>query len=77
VKITTPTEVLTGDYGIYKAETNTAEVKGNVKIVRGPNTLEGDRAQVDLNTNVSSMFGGEGTGRVKAVFFPGSEKKPE
>ncbi|MCB1681762.1 MAG: ostA-like family protein [Rhodospirillales bacterium] len=77
VKITTPKEVLTGDYGIYRAETNVAEVTGKVKIVRGPNTLEGNRAQVDLNTNVSSMFGGEGTGRVRAVFFPGSEKKPE
>lgn len=78
VVITTPTEVLTGDYGIYKADTNTAEITGNVKITRGPNVLEGEKAEVDLNTNISKMFGGaEGGGRVRGVFYPGSEEKPE
>lgn len=79
VVITTPSEVLKGDQGIYKAESNIAELTGHVKIARGPNVLEGEKAQVNLNTNVSSITGGvEGqSGRVRAVFFPGSEKKPE
>ncbi|MCL4678380.1 MAG: ostA-like family protein [Alphaproteobacteria bacterium] len=79
VVITTPTEVLTGDKGVYTAETNIAELTGKVKIKRGPNELEGEKATVNLNTNVSSVTGGvEGqSGRVRAVFFPGSEKKPE
>lgn len=88
VVITTPQEILTGDEGIYSADTNLAELTGNVKITRGQNILEGERAQVDLDTNISMMFGdakagadgteaGTGGGRVRAVFYPGSEDQPE
>ncbi len=78
VVITTPDETLSGNYGIYRAKTNVAELTGGVTIRRGPNVLEGEKAQVDLNTNVSRMFGGsEGSGRVRGVFYPGSEQKPE
>ena len=78
VKITTPTEILTGEKGIYKANTNIAQLLGQVKIMRGPNILEGKRAEVNLQTNVSKIFGGtEEGGRVRGVFYPGSEKKPE
>lgn len=74
VVITTPTEVLTGELAIYQAETNIAEIHNNVKIMRGPNVLQGDRAQVNLETNVSKIFGGTGeAGRVRGVFYPGSE----
>ena len=77
VIITTPTEVLTGDNGLYNAETNMAEITGNVKIIRGPNTLEGVKADVNLNTNVSRMFGsGTSRGRVRGIFYPGSEESP-
>lgn len=78
VIITTPTEILTGELAIYQAATNIAEIHNNVKILRGPNVLEGDRAQVNLDTNVSKIFGGTGgTGRVRGVFYPGSETKPK
>lgn len=76
VVITTPTEVLRGERGHYDAATNRAEISGNVSISRGPNVLTGARAEVDLTTNVSRMFGsGDGqTGRVRGVFYPGSER---
>jgi lipopolysaccharide export system protein LptA len=78
VVITTPTETIAGAYGIYKADTNKAELTGHVTLKRGPNTLEGEKAEVDLNTNTSRLFGnGTDRGRVRGVFFPGSEKKPE
>ncbi|MCB1784467.1 MAG: ostA-like family protein [Alphaproteobacteria bacterium] len=77
VKITTPTEVLTGDNGTYQADTSLAEIIGNVKITRGPNILEGEKAQLDLKTNISKMFGSaDGNGRVRGVFYPGSETPP-
>jgi lipopolysaccharide export system protein LptA len=57
VVIVTPTETVTGAYGIYRAGSNKAELKGNVKIVRGPNVLEGERAEVDMSTNISKIFG--------------------
>lgn len=75
VVIVTPTETLRGQKGIYRADSNTAEITGKVKIERGPNIIEGDRAEVNLTTNVSKMFGSEsGTGRVRGVFFPSSDK---
>lgn len=79
VVITTPTEKITGAYGIYRAATNKAELTGGVTITRGPNILKGVRAVVDLNTNTSKIFGG-GAGnnrRVSGTFFPGSENKPQ
>lgn len=78
VVIKTPTETLYGRKGVYRAETNTAELTGKVRIERGPNVLEGERAVVDLNTNVSKMYGAEKDGgRVRGVFFPGTNKKTE
>lgn len=76
VVIVTPTETLRGKRGVYRAATNTAEITGDVKIERGPNIIEGQRAEVDLTTNISKMYGGEkGGGRVRGLFFPGSQPK--
>jgi lipopolysaccharide export system protein LptA len=82
VVIITPDETITGAFGTYNADTNKANLTGGVKIIRGPNTLQGDRAEVDMNTSTSKIFGttapnAKGTGRVKGVFYPGSEKKPQ
>lgn len=78
VVITTPTEVLTGEKAIYQAKTDIAEISENVKITRGLNTLEGAKAQVNLKTNISKIFGSKesGGGRVKGVFFPGTQNAP-
>ena len=76
VVITTPTEIVTGNHGLYRADNNTAELTGGVTIKRGPNILQGEKATVDLNTNTSRMFGSGGeTGRVRGVFYPESERK--
>lgn len=82
VVITTPEEVLTGARGFYSAQNNLAELAGNVKIRRGENVLTGEKAQVNLATNVSTMLGGGNVttgsdGRVRGIFYPGSERKPE
>ena len=78
VVITTPSEKVTGAYAIYRAGNNMAEIKGNVKITRGPNVLVGERAEVDMTTNTSRIFGSTTNGgRVKGVFYPNSDKKPQ
>lgn len=75
VIIVTPTETITGSQGVYNAETNTAQLSGGVTIKRGPNVLEGSRADIDLTTNTSTLSGSNGKkGRVRGVFYPGSEK---
>lgn len=81
VVITTPTDVMTGDRGIFVASTNKATMIGNVRIDRGPNIITGARGEVDLNTNISRIFGSAepggptgltdtGDGRVRGVFYP-------
>lgn len=75
VVITTPSEILTGNKGIYNANTNIAEITGAVEIKRGPNILEGTKAEVNLNTNISRMFGsGTPSGQVRGVFYPNAKK---
>ncbi len=74
VVITTPTDVLHGDNGEYIAATRLASVSGHVRIERGRNVLEGDRAEIDLNTNVSRMVSAPGAhGRVRGLFYPGDK----
>lgn len=80
VKVVTPNENLTGNKATYNAKDDTAIVFGNVKILRDKNVLTGERAEVNLTTNVSRLFGssiedGQTGGRVRGVFYPGSEKK--
>lgn len=82
IVITTPTETVYGDKGIYQSKTNTADLYGNVRIERGPNVLEGARAQVNLTTNVSRILGGgeDGTGenrRVRGTFYPDALQEDE
>ncbi len=81
VVITTPTEKVTGQHGVYNAQTNKAVLTGGVILHRGPNILEGDRAEVDMNTNTSQLFGGPNMpntgGQVRGIFYPGSEKKAQ
>lgn len=78
VVITTPTEKVTGTYGTYNGKTKIAELTGGVTITKGPNILQGTRATVDMNTQISRIFGSPKTnGRVTGTFYPGSEKKEQ
>lgn len=78
VIIITANETLYGSKAVYRADSNTAELTGKVRVESGENVLEGQRATVDLTTNVSKMYGSEKEGgRVRGVFFPGSEKTGE
>lgn len=81
VVINTPTDVMTGDRGIFIASTNKATITGNVRIDRGPNIITGARGEIDLNTNISRIYGSGETGgpaslsdssdgRVRGVFYP-------
>jgi lipopolysaccharide export system protein LptA len=85
VVITTPTEILYGDRALYLAGPNKATVTGHVRIEKGPNVIEGARGEIDMNTNISKIFGGApgpaatdatgapvpgADGRVRGVFYP-------
>ena len=69
VRIVTETETATGDKGVYNVESGIATLTGSVKIVRDDNTLDGCRAEVNLNTSVSKLFSC-GQQRVRGVLHP-------
>lgn len=73
VVITTPQEVARGREGVYNARTGTATLNGDVRITRGENQLNGERAEVNLNTGISRLLpAGQGGERVRGLFTPGT-----
>lgn len=71
VKVVTANDIATGDRGVYNVETGIATLTGSVKITRGSNQLSGCVAEVNMNTNVSRIFGcgprATGDGRVHGL----------
>jgi lipopolysaccharide export system protein LptA len=57
VTIRTARETATGDRGVYDVSAGKATLTGRVRILQGENWLEGTRAEVDLNTGISRLFG--------------------
>lgn len=68
VLISTKSEIVRGEEGVYEVPKQIATVCGNVKITRGENQLNGDCAVVDLKTGRSRMTGG--SGKVKGLILP-------
>lgn len=56
VLITTPNAVARAMYGDYNLESGIATLKGRVKVTRGKDRLDGECAEVNLNTGVSRLF---------------------
>jgi lipopolysaccharide export system protein LptA len=56
VLISSPTEIVRGRQGVYDVKTGIAVLKGSVKITRGEDQLNGDGAEVNLNTGVSKLL---------------------
>jgi lipopolysaccharide export system protein LptA len=73
VVITTKTELVSADRGVYNQQTGIAEMIGNVKLTRGDSQLNGDRAVVNLKTGVSRLLARRGGGRVQGLFIPGGD----
>ena len=75
IVITTPDEIVRSDRAVYDVETGIAKLTGSVKITRGTNQLNGEYAEVNLNTGVSRLFG-KGGG-VRGIFTPETTAKPK
>ena len=69
VSVRTPTDIVTGDRGVYVPETGIALLVGNVRITRGQNQLAGAKAEVNLKTGISRLLSGD-AGRVQGLIVP-------
>lgn len=92
VHVSTKTDIATGNCANYDVDRGLALLVGSVKITRGENQLNGDAAEVNLNTGISTLHGKstaaaasakspcaramQKQGRVQGLFLPGSEKLP-
>ncbi len=70
VRIRTPSEFASGNEGIYYAIEQRAVLAGDVRITQGANQLNGERAEVDLETGFSRLLPGS-SGRVQGLLVPG------
>lgn len=69
VILTTPTEIVTGDRGVYLPDTGLARVVGHVHVTRGENQLNGAAAIVNMKTGVATMTQAPGR-RVEGLVVP-------
>lgn len=69
VHISTPTDIITGQEGVYDLPREIATLCGNVKITRGANQLNGDCAEVNMKTGRSKLLGN--SGKVKGLISNG------
>lgn len=69
VSIRSPKEVIRSKRGIYNTKTGIVILHGGVKITRGPDQLNGDSAEVNLNTGVSRLLS-TGKRKVRGLFGP-------
>ena len=74
VLITTPTDIARGEKGVYFVDTGIATLTGAVKITRGDNQLNGEIAEVNMNSGVSRILAGAKKGGkskpVRALIIP-------
>jgi lipopolysaccharide export system protein LptA len=74
VVVVTATDIGRGNYGVYNADTGIVTLLGDVTITRGQDTVKGEYAVVDLNTNVSRIMTvaakpGAPAPRVEGLFY--------
>jgi lipopolysaccharide export system protein LptA len=77
VLITTPNAVARAMYGDYNLESGIATLKGSVKITRGDDQLNGECAEVNLNTGISRLFACAKQDRVRGLLVPKQGQLPE
>jgi lipopolysaccharide export system protein LptA len=78
VSVRTPTDIVTGDRGVYVLDTGMARLGGNVHITRGQNQLNGAEADVNMKTGIATLVAqkagaGQKAGRVHGLVVPNDE----
>lgn len=80
VHISTATEIVRAQRGAYDAKTGIATLRGSVKITRGEDQLNGEYAEVNMNTGISRLLGAPpqsgGKAQVRGLITPRSAQSP-
>ena len=71
VEVLTPCEYVAANAGRYLVAQQIAKMSGNVRITRGQSQLNGEEAEVNLKTGISSLKGG----RVSGLLVPQSKSE--
>ena len=71
MRITTRQDVIRSTEGVYDLKSGIVTLTGSVKITRGRNQLNGDYAEVNLNTGKSRIVNRGGKG-VRGLLIPAS-----
>ncbi len=75
VLVSTKSEIVRGDRGVYNADTGVATLAGNVRLTQGGSQqANGDYAEFDLKSGKSRLLarpGQGGDGRVRLLLMPG------
>lgn len=78
VRIKTAKDDARADRAVYNVQSGIVTLAGSVKIIRGRNQLRGCRAEINLNTGISKLFGcgppGSGGEPVRGVIQPVKKK---
>lgn len=70
VLVSTPTDIVRAEKGDYDPARGIATMTGNVKITRGDTQLNGERAEVNLETGESRLLSSPSGERVRGLFLP-------
>ena len=73
VHISTPTEIVRAEKGVYNVRTGIVKLQENVRITRGKTQLNGNEAEVNLNTGISRLIAGKG--RVRGLIHPNNQTR--
>lgn len=76
VRIATENEFARSDRAVYYVKDDLALLEGDVKITRGDNQLNGQRAELNLKTGVSRLLA-DGKTQVRGLLSPDGLKTPE
>jgi lipopolysaccharide export system protein LptA len=69
VSVRTPTDTAIGERAVYVPDTGIARLAGNVRITRGQNQLDGQEAEVNMNTGIARLLRSDAE-RVTGLMVP-------
>lgn len=74
VVVTTATDVALSNKLVYSVADNTAVLLGDVRITRGDNQINGEAAEMNMDTRINRVIAGrDAGGRVKGLLIPGAQ----